>query len=116
MFPPRHRPSPASRRSSATTSAVAQKVKAGQITASPRPIPPCHEDETQRIGPVRAADHVARAAECRQFGLERTHFRALDELAMRQDARDGVIDGAAEAAALGGDVDERDRLVSRRAC
>ena len=30
---------------------------------------------------------------------------------MRKDARDGVIDGAAEAAPLGGDVDERDRLV-----
>ena len=41
--------------------------------------------------------------------LERAHFRAEDELAMRQHARDRVIDGAAEAAALRGDVDERDR-------
>ena len=73
--------------------------------------PPCHEHEAQRIRPVRAADRVPRPAECRQLGLERTHFRTLDELAMRKDARDGVVDGAAEAAPLGGDVDERDRLV-----
>ena len=54
---------------------------------------------------------MPRPAECRQLGLERTHFRTLDELAMRKDARNGVVDGAAEAAPLGGDVDERDRLV-----
>ncbi len=40
--------------------------------------------------------------------LERAHLGAEDELAMRQDARDRVVDGAAEAAALRGDVDERD--------
>ena len=73
--------------------------------------PPRHEHEAQRIGPARAADRVARAAECRQLGLERAHLRSLDELAMREHARDGVVDGAAETAALGGDVDERDRLV-----
>jgi hypothetical protein len=52
---------------------------------------------------------VARAAERRKLGLERTHLGAEDELAMRQHARDCVIDGAAETAALRGNVDERDR-------
>jgi hypothetical protein len=52
---------------------------------------------------------VARAAEGGEFALERPHLGAEDELAMRQDARDCVIDGAAEPATLRGNVDERDR-------
>ena len=52
---------------------------------------------------------MARAAEGGQFGLQRAHLRALDELAMREHARNRLVDGAAEAAALGGDIDERDR-------
>ena len=47
------------------------------------------------------------AAERRQFGLECPHFRAEDELAMAEHARDRGIDGAAEPAALRGHVDER---------
>ena len=50
-----------------------------------------------------------RAAERRKLGLERPHLRPLDELAMREHAGNRIVDGAAEAAALRGDVDERDR-------
>ena len=96
---------------SATTSAVAQKVKAGTDHGVARPDPPRHQHQQQRIGAARAGDRVPRAAERRKLGLERAHFGSLDELAMRQHARDRVVDGAAEAAALGGDVDERDRLL-----
>ena len=60
---------------------------------------------------------MASAAERRKLGFERAHLGSEDELAMRQYARDGIIDGAAEPAALRGNVDERDRpLVDRRAC
>ena len=52
---------------------------------------------------------MPRAAECGKLGLERAHLGAVDELAMRQHAGDRVVDGAAETAALRGDVDERDR-------
>ena len=47
---------------------------------------PGHQSQAQRIGAARAGDRVARAAERRELGLERAHFRTLDELAMRQDA------------------------------
>ena len=39
---------------------------------------------------------MPRAAEGREFGFKRTHFRSLDELAMREYARDRLVDGAAE--------------------
>ena len=52
---------------------------------------------------------MAGAAERRKLGLKRAHFGAEDKLAMGQHARDRVIDGAAEVAALRGDIDERDR-------
>ena len=52
---------------------------------------------------------MARAAERRELAFQRAHFRSEDELAMRQHARHRIIDGAAEAAALRGNVDERDR-------
>ena len=61
----------------------------------------------QRVGAAGAGDGMARAAEFRELGLERAHFRAEDELAMAEHARNRGIDGAAEPAALRGDVDER---------
>ena len=60
---------------------------------------------------------MARAAECRKFGLEHAHFGALNKLAMRQHARHRIVDGTAETAPLRRHVDERDRLrSSSRAC
>ena len=50
------------------------------------------------------------AAELGELGLERAHFRAEDELAMAEHPRDRGIDGAAEPAALRGNVDERDLI------
>src|SRR5215212_9773408 len=52
---------------------------------------------------------MARPAEGCEILLEGLHFRTHDELAMRQDARDRVIDGTAETAALGGNIDEGNR-------
>src|SRR5215472_6907937 len=49
---------------------------------------------------------MPRPAECRKFRLEHVHFGALDELAMRQHARHGVVDGAAETATLRCHVNE----------
>ena len=46
------------------------------------------------------------AAEGREFRLELRHFRAVDELAMRQHAGNRLIDGFAEPAALRADIDE----------
>ncbi len=50
---------------------------------------------------------MTRAAKCRELGLQRAHFRPVDELTMRQYAGDRLIDGAAKAAALSGNVDKR---------
>jgi hypothetical protein len=52
---------------------------------------------------------MTRPAEGRELALERADFRTENELAMGQYARDGVIDGAAEPAALRSNIDERDR-------
>ena len=70
---------------------------------------PRHQHQKKRVGAARTGDRMARAAERRKFGLERAHLRSVDELAMREHAGDRVVDGAAEPAALRGDVDERDR-------
>ena len=74
-----------------------------------RPDLPRHQHQQQRVGAARTADDMLGAAEGREVGLERAHFRPLDELAMVEHAADRVVDGAAETAALGGNVDERDR-------
>ena len=47
-----------------------------------RPDLPRHQHQQQRIGAARTADDVLGAAEGREIGLERAHFRPLDELAM----------------------------------
>jgi hypothetical protein len=52
---------------------------------------------------------MARAAESGELALERSHLGTEDELTMRQYARDGILDSAAEPAALRGNIDERDR-------
>ena len=72
--------------------------------------PPCHQHEKQRVGAAGAADGVPRAAEAGEFAFKRRDFGPLDELAMRQDARHRVVDGAAEPAPLRRDVNERDRF------
>ena len=50
---------------------------------------------------------MTRAAEFREFGLERSHFRTENELAVTEHARDRDIDSVAEPAALRGHIDER---------
>ncbi len=52
---------------------------------------------------------MARAAEGGQLGLERTHLRAEDELAVLEDARNRLVDRPSQTSPLRGDVDERDR-------
>ena len=94
---------------SATTSAVAQKVKAGQITASPGPIPQAISTSRSASVPLEQAIAWRAPQNAASSALERAHLRSLDELAMRQHARNRVVDGAAEPAALRGDIDERDR-------
>ena len=51
------------------------------------------------------------AAKCGKLGFERADFGTLNELAMRQHAGHRVIDRTAKTAALGRDIDERDRLL-----
>ena len=52
---------------------------------------------------------MARAAKGRELALERAHLGAENELALREHARDRVVNGAAEPAALRADIDERYR-------
>ena len=92
---------------STATSAVAQKVNEGQITASPGPMPWARNASTKRIGAAGAAHGVARAAEGGELGLDRAHFGTEDELTMRQHARDRRIDRAAQPPPLGTDINER---------
>ena len=47
------------------------------------------------------------AAVVGERGLQRGHFRTVDELAMREHAGNRLIDRCAEPAALRDDVDER---------
>ena len=70
---------------------------------------PCHQHKQQCIGPAGAADRMARATVGRKLSLKHVHFGALDELAMRQHARDRIVDSAAETAALRCHIDERNR-------
>ena len=66
---------------------------------------------SKRIGAAGAGDGVARAAERREVGFDRVHLGPEDELAMAEHARDRIVDRAAEPAALGGNVNERDWTV-----
>ena len=59
--------------------------------------------------PQLVTDRMARATVCRELSLKDVHFGALDELAVRQHTRHGVVDSAAETAALSGHIDERNR-------
>src|SRR5271169_1232675 len=54
---------------------------------------------------------MACAGERGEVAFKGAHFRAIDELAMRQHARHRVVDRAAETAALCRDIDERNRPV-----
>ena len=71
--------------------------------------PPGHQHQQERVGAAGAADRMAAPQNAARSALEGAHFRAVDELAMRQHARYRVIDRAAETAALRRDVDERNR-------
>ncbi len=63
----------------------------------------------QRVGAAGAGDGMLGAAEGGELALEGAHLRAEHELAVVEHARDRGVDGGAETAALGRDVDERDR-------
>ena len=65
-----------------------------------------HQHHQQRVGAAGAAHDMPGAAEIRESGLELGHFRAVDELAMSKHPSDGLVDGFAEPAALGADIDE----------
>src|SRR5262249_16105501 len=52
---------------------------------------------------------MAGAAKRRELRFESGHFRAQNELAMIEDARNRSVDGRSKPAALRGDVDKRDR-------
>jgi len=70
----------------------------------------CHQHHQQRVGAAGAGDHMFRAAEGRKVRLQSRNFRPVDELAMRQHARDRIIDALAATVTLLDDVDERDSL------
>ena len=69
-----------------------------------------HQGELQSVGAVAASDREARAAECRQLRLEGGDFRSRNENAMVEHPRDRRIDLAGDAPALGGKIDEGNRL------
>ena len=70
-----------------------------------------HQRQQQGVGAAGAGDGVAGAAERRQVGFDRVYLGTEDELAMGEHARDRVVDLAAKAPALGGNVNERDWTV-----
>ena len=98
---------------SATTSAVAQKVKDGQITASPGPMPLAISASTSASVPLAQVTAWRAPQNAASSASNVAHLRAQDELAMIEHARDRGIDRAAKAAALRGDVDERNRWAAR---
>ena len=105
----RRRQTPASRRPARPTSAVAQKVKDGQNTASPGPMPLRHQRQHQRVGAAGAGrPHGARRRTPRAPPRTRAP-PGRDELAVVEHARDRGVDARAEPAALRGHVDERNR-------
>ena len=57
--------------------------------------------------PLAHDERMAGAAEGGELVLERTHLGAENELAMLDDARDRLVDARRQAAALGGEIDER---------
>ncbi len=68
-----------------------------------------HQHQQQRVGAAGATHRMAGPGERRKVGFELPHFRAHDELAVIEHARDRRVDCGTEPAALRGDVDERDR-------
>ena len=91
---------------SATASPVAQNVKDGQNTASPRPTPLAISTINSASVPLAQLTTCLAPLNAASAGLELGHFRPVDELAMGEHAGNRLIDGFAEPAALRGDVDE----------
>ncbi len=65
--------------------------------------------QRQCVGAAGAGDGMLGAAECGELALEGAHLRTEHELAMIEHARDRGVDGGAETAALGRNVDEWNR-------
>jgi hypothetical protein len=67
----------------------------------------------QRVGAAGAAHDMLGAAEGGKLRLELRHFRAVDELAVREHAGNRFIDCLAEPLALRADIDEGNRLCTQ---
>ena len=91
---------------SATASPVAQKVNDGHSTASPGPTLFAISTITSASVPLAQLTTCLAPENAASCGLERRHFRAVDELAMGEHAGNGLIDRLAEPPALRGDIDE----------
>ena len=65
-----------------------------------------HQHHQQRVGAARAGDDVLRAAERGKARFKLRHLGTVDELAMGENPAHGLVDGWAQAAALGADIDE----------
>src|SRR5260370_28841094 len=68
-----------------------------------------HEHHQQRISAARACHRMAGTAEGRERRFELSHLGTENELTMVEHAGDPAIDAVTKPAALGGDVDERNR-------
>ncbi len=95
--------------SSTTISAVAQKVKDGQITASPGPMLFAISTRASASVPLAQVTTCRAPQNSASACFERAHLGTENELAVVEHARDGGVDLAAEPSALGRDIDERDR-------
>ncbi|MET4759828.1 hypothetical protein ABH970_000200 [Bradyrhizobium ottawaense] len=82
------------------------KVKDGHSTASQGPDVLCHQHHQKRVGAAGAADDMLGTTVGSELLLELGDFRAIDELAMVENALDRGIQRSAEPAALRADVDE----------
>ena len=92
----------------AIDSAVAKKVKAGQMTSSPRPIPSASSTITSASVPF-ATPTVSRHAEVLGgLALELRDVRPEDEPPVLEHGREGLLQLRDERRVLRLDVDERD--------
>jgi hypothetical protein len=69
-----------------------------------------HQHEGERIGPIGAGDDVLGPAEGGEIGLELLHLGTHDIAAMIDDPKHRLVHCGADAAALGRQVDESNRI------
>ena len=95
---------------SATASPVAQKVKDGQNTASPRPMPLAISTIISASVPLAQLTTCFAPQKAASSASSLRDLRTVDELAMGEHAGSRLVDGFAEPAALRGEVDEGDLI------